>query len=129
MIADWRGTIRRWGPWLLTVMGVGLLPWALWLGLSLPTREVADHWDLAWAGFDVVLATMLLATALATVRRLPFRASLASATGALLVADAWFDVVTAATARERWFAVALAVVGEIPLATICFILARPETSS
>ena len=120
--------VRRFGPWLLAVLGVGLLPWALWLGLSLPTRAFADHWDLAWAGFDVVLATMLLSTAFAVLRHLAFRSSLASATGALLVADAWFDVVTASTARERWFALALAVVGEIPLATICFILARPDST-
>jgi hypothetical protein len=45
---------------LFAVLGLGLLPWALWLGYSLPSRQVAHHWDLAWAGFDVVLAAALL---------------------------------------------------------------------
>jgi hypothetical protein len=49
--------------------------------------------------------------------------SFAAATGALLLADAWFDVVTAADPNERWLAVTFAVVGEIPLAILCFWLA------
>lgn len=40
----------------LAVLGVGLLPWTLWLGLSLPSRKLTEHWDLAWVGFDLVLA-------------------------------------------------------------------------
>jgi predicted branched-subunit amino acid permease len=118
--------IRRFGPLLLGALGVGLLPWSLWLGLSLPSRKVAEHWDLAWVGFDLVLATFLLATAVAAARRHPARKSLAASCGALLVADAWFDVVTAATSRERWFAVGLAVAAELPLATVCFVLAKPD---
>ena len=116
---------RRWPAALLAVLGFGLLPWTLWLGLSLPSRKVAEHWDLAWTGFDLVLAASLLATALALIRASPLVRSCAAATGALLVADAWFDVVTAAGGRERWFAVGLALVAELPLAGICFVLARP----
>jgi hypothetical protein len=36
-----------------------------------------------------------------------------------------FDVVTASTSRERWFAIGLAVAAELPLAGICFALSRP----
>jgi hypothetical protein len=107
------------------VLGVGLLPWTLWLGLSLPSRKVAEHWDLAWVGFDLILAASLLSTALALARRSPLLRSLAAGTGALLAADAWFDVVTASTSHERWFAIGLAVVAELPLAGICFALSRP----
>jgi hypothetical protein len=105
-------------------LGLGLLPWTLWLGLSLPSRTVAEHWDLAWVGFDLVLAASLLATAAALVRQSPALRSWAAATGALLVADAWFDVVTASTDRERWFAIGLALLGELPMAALCFHLAR-----
>jgi hypothetical protein len=118
-------TTRRWAAGLLAVLGIGLLPWTIWLGLSLPSRKVAEHWDLAWVGFDLVLAAALLGTALALVGRSPLLRSFAAATGALLVSDAWFDVVTASTSRERWFAVGLAVVGELPLAGLCFALSRP----
>jgi hypothetical protein len=105
-------------------LGVGLVPWALWIGYSLPSRHVAHHWDLAWGGFDAVLGAALLGTGftLLTGRRLA--ASFASATGALLLADAWFDIVTAADANERWLAVALAAFAEIPLAILCFWLAQ-----
>jgi hypothetical protein len=108
---------------LFGAVGVLLLPWALWLGYSLPSRKVAHHWDLAWAGFDVVLAAALLLTAFALLTRRPVASSFAAATGALLLADAWFDVVTA-TGGERWVSVALAIFGEIPLAALCFALAR-----
>jgi hypothetical protein len=117
--------IRRSGPWLLAALGVALVPWAILLAVYLPSKKVAEHWDLAWVGFDVLLATLLLATAFAYTRRLAFRASLAAATGALLLADAWFDVITASSGKERVFAVVLAICGEIPLATVCFVLARP----
>ncbi len=119
---------RRSASVLLGLLGLGLLPWTLWLGLSLPSRKVAQHWDLAWVGFDLVLAAALLATAATLFRRSPLHRPLASATGALLVADAWFDVVTASTNRERWFAVGLALGGELPLAAVCFVLARPGAS-
>jgi hypothetical protein len=118
-------TTRRWAAGLLAVLGVGLLPWTLWLALSLPSRKVAEHWDLAWVGFDLALAAALVGTAVALVGRSPLLRSVAAGTGALLLADAWFDVVTAGTSRERWFAVGLAVVGELPLAGLCFALSRP----
>jgi hypothetical protein len=115
---------RRWAGGFFVVLGVGLVPWALWIGYSLPSRHVAHHWDLAWAGFDVVLGAALLGTGftLLTGRRLA--ASFAAATGALLLTDAWFDIVTAADANERLLAVALAAFAEIPLAILCFWLAQ-----
>ena len=92
----------------------------------MPERKVAHHWDLAWAGFDVVISVALLGTAFALLTGRPVGRSFAAATGALLLADAWFDVVTAEAGRDRWFAVTLAAVGEIPLAILCFVLARPS---
>jgi hypothetical protein len=117
---------RRWAVALLAALGVGLVPWSLWLGLSLPSRKVTEHWDLAWAGFDMVLAASLLGTAVTLMRGSALLEAFAAATGALLVADAWFDIVTAGSSRERWFAVGLALVGELPLAGVCFVLARPK---
>ena len=116
---------RRPAAILLGVLGIGLLPWTLWLGLSLPSRKVAEHWDLAWAGFDLVLAVSLLATAVTLIRRSPLVPGFAAATGALLLTDAWFDIVTSTGGRELWSAVGLAVAGELPVAGLCFVLARP----
>ena len=119
----------RRSAYLLLVIGIGLLPWAVGLGLILPERQVAAHWDLAWSGFDVALGLTMIATGVGLLRRWPSRGMLATATGVLLFADAWFDVVTAATANERWFAVVLAVLVELPLATFCFVLARFDPPS
>ena len=116
---------RRWAGVLFAALGVLLLPWALWLGYSLPERTVAHHWDLAWAGFDIVLSGALLGTAFALLTGRSVGRSFAAATGALLLADAWFDVVTSQAGRDRWLALILAVFGEIPLAVLCFALARP----
>jgi hypothetical protein len=120
-----KGVSRRWVGVLFAVLGVLLLPWALRLGYSLPERKIAHHWDLAWAGFDVVLSVALIGTAFALITGRSVGRTFAAATGALLLADAWFDVVTAEAGRDRWLAVVLAVLGEIPLAILCFVLARP----
>jgi hypothetical protein len=114
---------RRWATALLGTLGVALLPWTLWLGLSLPSQKVAENWDLAWAGFDLVLAASVLGTALALVRRSPRLPSLAAASGALLVADAWFDITTASSGQELWPAIGLAAIGELPISALCFVLA------
>jgi hypothetical protein len=117
-------TARRRAGTLFAVLGVALLPWTLWLGLSLPSRKVAEHWDVAWAGFDLVLAGAMLGTAVALFRRSSLLRSWAAAAGALLVADAWFDVVTSAAGWERWLAAGLAAFAELPLAVLCFAISR-----
>jgi hypothetical protein len=116
---------RSWAGAFFAALGVLLVPWSVWLLHSLPSRQVAHHWDLAWAGFDVVLAAALLGTAFALLTGRAVGRSFAAATGALLLADAWFDVVTAGGSRDRWAALALAVCAEVPLAILCFALARP----
>ena len=112
--------MRQWVPILLAVVALALLPWTLWLATTLPTRHVADHWDVAWGGFDVILSISLLATAAALFRWHRFAQGAAMATGALLVADAWFDVTTSKPNDDLIFALVLAVLGELPLATLCF---------
>ena len=121
---------HRWAGVVFAVLGVGLLPWSLWLGYSLPSRHVAHHWDLAWAGFDIVLAIALVGTGVALLTgRTVLLDDFAAATGALLIADAWFDIVTAADWNERTLAIAFAVFAEIPLAIVCFVLARSDPRS
>jgi len=117
---------RRSSAVLLALLGVGLVPWTLWLGFSLPSRKVAHHWDLAWAGFDLALAATLISTAIALVKGSAWLRSFAAVSGSLLFADAWFDIVTSSTSRERWFAVGLALVAELPVAAVCFALSRPS---
>jgi hypothetical protein len=100
-------------------VAVFLVPWTLYLTFTLPSRHVTDHYDLAWVGFDIALATAVGATAWAAVRRLQWLVPLAAVTGTMLVCDAWFDIVTSQTGGEIVEAALEAVFGELPLAAIC----------
>jgi hypothetical protein len=62
---------------------------------------------------------LLASTGWAAVRRLRWLGAVAGATASLLAADAWFDVVTAPTSGERWVALAMAALVEVPLAAVC----------
>jgi len=107
----------------LIVIGIALVPWTLWLTWSLPAQHIARHWRAAWVGYDVALALLLLATGIAVIRRSPQIVLLAAAVGTLLLADAWFDVVTAAGGGDVAESVLEAVLAEIPLALVCFWIA------
>jgi hypothetical protein len=104
-------------------IGIGLLPWTIWLSSSLSPHHETNRWDLAWSGFDTGLALLFLTTAFAAYRRSPWVGALAAATGTLLVTDAWFDVVLESHADELRFSVVLAIVAELPMAVFCFWIA------
>jgi len=119
--------LPRWVTALLTLVALGLLPWTLWLTFSLPARHVSQHYDVAWVGFDIGLAVAFAATTWAALRGSPWIVPFAAATGAMLVCDAWFDVVTSAGGGERLEAVLEAVLAELPLAAVCvFIVVDSE---
>ncbi|MET7680787.1 hypothetical protein [Streptomyces sp. NPDC005423] len=101
---------------LLTVCAVGLVPWTILLGLSLPSGYKVHHWRLTWVGFDALLVVAMASTAI--LGRLRHRAVIvaALATATLLICDAWFDISLAFGTSEVWSAVALAVFAELPLA-------------
>ena len=111
--------IVRWVAPVFAVCSLALVPWIVVLAVTLPHRAVSHHYDLAWAGYDVGLAAALGATAVTAVRRSRLLPVASSAAGALLLADAWFDVVTAAAGRARLESLAMAVFVELPLAALC----------
>ncbi len=74
---------------------IALIGWTIYLGWQLPRVYVAAHWRLAWVGLDSVQIVLLTATTYAAYRRLVVIVLLSSASGALFVIDAWFDVTTA----------------------------------
>jgi hypothetical protein len=100
-----------------------LLRWAGYLGQVLPDEHASAHWRAAWVGLDVALTGCLAGTAWSAWRRSRATAPLAAAGAALLVCDAWFDVLLAADA-ERWSSLVLAAV-ELPVAGALALLARP----
>ncbi len=100
-------------------VGLVLLPWAVWLSASLPPHHTTENWDLAWSGFDSVLACLFMLTAYGAWWRRPWLPACAAATGALLIADAWFDVILASRTDDLKVAIIEAVAGELPLAAVC----------
>jgi hypothetical protein len=110
--------LPRWVTPVLTLTAAGLLPWTLYLTFTLPERHVSQHYDLAWVGFDIALASAFAATAWCAVRSSQWLVPLAAAAGTMLVCDAWFDVVTAGHG-DIGEAVAEAVLAELPLAVVC----------
>jgi hypothetical protein len=119
--------VTRWvGPAFLG-MSVVLLPWIVYLRLSLPQQQMAAHYRTAWVGFDVILFGQLARTGIyaASAR---FRTRVrphAAACAALLVADAWFDMTTS-TRDQLPVSIAMAVLVELPLAAACWLLATRE---
>jgi ascorbate-specific PTS system EIIC-type component UlaA len=113
----------RWITLLFALAAIVLLPWTIFLVRSLPSTQSAAHWDIAWAGFDVALALLLLAVAVSAWRRSPWLEGAAAAAAALLAVDAWFDILTSSTHLELAVAVGEAVVVELPLAGLCVLLA------
>jgi hypothetical protein len=109
--------IRRMREWLALTAAIALIPWTIYLGLTLPQNYTAQHWQATWVGFDILLLAFMIATAVLGFVRHHLLTLFAFSTGVLLVCDAWFDVLTA---KRGDFAVSVltAALGELPLAVV-----------
>ncbi len=105
---------------LFAVLALALLPWTIAISIELPERQLSEHWDLAWTGFDVGLAASFFLTAYAAWKRRDWLQRAAAVAGTLLLCDAWFDVVTSPTGGELQVAILLALLAELPVAALCF---------
>jgi hypothetical protein len=120
-------TARPAPRWVVPLFGLAallLVPWVVLLVYLLPSAHRAAHWDIAWSGFDVALALLLSAVAVAAWRRSLWLEGAATAAAALLFVDAWFDVLTSSTRVELIVALVEAIFVELPLAVLCLLLAR-----
>lgn len=109
---------------LFALAAVVLLPWIVLLAVTLPSTHRAERWDVAWVGFDAMLALLLLAVAITAWRRSTWLEGTASAAATLLFVDAWFDVLTSSTQAELVTAILEALAVELPLAVVCLLVAR-----
>ena len=113
----------RWLGRALIAAGLAMIPWLIALAVELPSSSRAQHWSTAWVGLDT-METLGLVTTGVLLRLRDRRCCLAAAaTAALLLADVWFDVTTAASGADRLAAVLLAVLLEVPAASLCAVLA------
>jgi hypothetical protein len=97
---------------------IGMVPWIVYLALTLPGRSRTAHYNVAWVGFDCAMVLVLAALAIAAFRRHPATGPVAAVAATMFVIDAWFDVTTS-RGSEFLIALILAVFAEIPLALVC----------
>ncbi|MBS2963166.1 hypothetical protein KGA66_08925 [Actinocrinis puniceicyclus] len=112
-------TVPRWCGVLLLVLGMLTLPWIAGLAVVLPSSARSAHYDVSWAGFDLLLCVMLLRTGWSALRRREQSELTAAMAGTLLIVDAWFDVLSAPDTAQFLVALAMAVFVELPLAALC----------
>jgi hypothetical protein len=118
-----RRRARRYG-WLYTAAAVVLLPWIVYLAVSLPKRNFDLHYRAAWVGFDVFLVLAIVRTAYMAFRVDPRIQISATVTATMLFLDAWFDIMTSGSRSQVLQAVVLAALVEIPAALFTMSLAR-----
>ena len=97
-----------------------LIPWTIFLGLSLPPKYDAGHWNLLWTGFDVGPFCVPGYAAWAAWFRRQMLAATAIVAGTLLLCDAWFDIITSIGHRDQWLTLLTGFGGELPLALFFF---------
>ncbi|WP_405869713.1 MULTISPECIES: hypothetical protein [unclassified Streptomyces] len=114
--------LQRWTLALLGAAAVLLVPWMVILGLTLPGSTEVRHWSLAWIGLDVLMAAGCATTAVLGLRGDGRARLTASATAAVAVLDAWFDITTASSGASLLQALGCAV-AEVALAWACVVLA------
>ena len=109
---------------IFLVAAMALIPWTVLLGLTLPPKYDAGHWNVLWTGFDVGLLFVLGYAAWAAWFRRQILASIAIVAGTLLLCDAWFDIITSIGHRDQWLTLLTGFGGELPLALFFFWLYR-----
>jgi hypothetical protein len=110
--------IVRWAGPAFILFSVVLIPWIIYLGLSLPARQLSPHYNVAWVGFDVLELIALGGTGYFALRHSRYLAVTAAAAATLLVVDAWFDIMTSPRHQIFWAILSAALV-ELPLAAVC----------
>ncbi len=114
---------------LYVVMAVAMTGWIVYLALALPQRNLNQHYDITWVGFDCFLLLTIAATAWHASRLDPRVTLAANATATLLFVDAWMDITTSSSTGALLTAIAFAVLLEIPVAVISLRIARTVTRS
>jgi hypothetical protein len=112
---DYLGRMRRIRLSLMVGGSIAMVPWLIYLYVTLPDRYVAHNWTVTWVGFDVLLVGFMLATALLGHLRRQLLMLAAFSSGVLLICDAWFDLMTAGP-KDLGLSLVTALLIEVPLA-------------
>lgn len=104
-------------------LAVLLVPWILYLAITLPQRHVVHNWDAAWVGFDIILLVAVITTAILAFRQSRWVVIVSAFAGGLLLADTWFDIMTSRAGLEMSWSLVLGLVVQIPLAVVSLLIA------
>jgi hypothetical protein len=107
--------IRRIRLGLMIGGSIAMIPWLVYLSVTLPENYVAHNWPATWVGFDILLVGFMLATAVFGYLRRQVLLFAAFTSGVLLICDAWFDLMTAGP-NDVWLSIITALGIEVPLA-------------
>jgi hypothetical protein len=105
---------------VLTLGAVGtlfMMPWLVFLSMTLPAHSSGGAWRTVWVGFDAVLVAAFAATTLTVWFRRQLAAFAMVVTASLLSCDAWFDICLSWGTGEQWGSLASAAI-ELPLAIV-----------
>jgi hypothetical protein len=117
------GRIRRIRLGLMVGGSIAMIPWLVYLSVTLPENYVAHNWPATWVGFDILLVAFMSATAVLGYLRRQLLVFAAFTSGVLLICDAWFDLMTAGP-KDLWLALVTALLIELPLAVFMIIGAQ-----
>jgi hypothetical protein len=109
------GRIRRIRLGIMTAGSIAMVPWLVYLAMTLPGNYVAHNWPVTWVGFDILLVGFMVTTAVLGYLRRQLLVLAAFTSGVLLICDAWFDLMTAGP-KDVWLSVVTALGIEVPLA-------------
>jgi len=115
--------IPQWVSTVYIILAILLVPWTVYLSITLPRRHVQPHWDVLWVGLDIgILMLFLLTGYFASIKSRLVIISL-SATASFLLVDSWFDLASARSGNQFKQSLFLALFVEIPLSILGFYLA------
>jgi hypothetical protein len=100
-----------------------LIPWTVFLSMTLPTRQITHHWDIVWEGFDCLVLVMLALTAFFITKKSIWVTLTASSLGTCLLIDSWFDVLTSRQGVDFIHSLLMACFIEIPVAVLSWYFA------
>ena len=115
--------LPHWVAWMYGLLALVTIPWTIYLAATLPTRHLSPHWDASWVGLDIAIITMLGVNAINSYLESKWLVMSATATSTLLIIDAWFDLTSARGARDVSEAILMALLIELPLAIVTFLVA------
>jgi hypothetical protein len=120
---EFLGRMRRIRLGLMIGGSIAMIPWLVYLSVTLPENYVAHNWPATWVGFDILLVVFMVATAVLGYLRRQLLLLAAFTSGVLLICDAWFDLMTAGP-KDLWLSLVTALLIEVPLAIFMIIGAQ-----